>query len=110
MNEELFQTHDSLTFDDLLIVPGYSEVLPAQVDIRATLVRGIELSNAPFPSSLEQAVALGRLHGERTYGWLPARGSVKTAFRMALLPVDRRVKGVSDIRATPGGLAVDFMV
>jgi hypothetical protein len=75
-----------------------------------SLVRGIELSNSPFPSSLEQAVALGRLHGERTYGWLPARGSVKTAFRMALLPVDRRVKGVSDIRASPGGLAVDFMV
>jgi len=75
-----------------------------------SLARGIELSNTPFPTTLEQAVALHRLHGDRTYGWLPARGSVKTAFRMALLPVDRRVKGVSDIRATPGGLAVDFMV
>lgn len=74
-----------------------------------TLARGIELANTPFPQPLEQAVALGRLHGERTYGWLPARGSVKTAFRMALLPVDRRVQGVSDIRATPAGLAVDFM-
>ena len=29
---------------------------------------------------------------------------------MALLPVDHRVKGVSDIRATPDGLAVDFMM
>lgn len=32
MNEELFQTFNSLTFDDLLVVPGYSEVLPAQVE------------------------------------------------------------------------------
>ena len=74
-----------------------------------SLVRGIELSNTPFPTTLEQAVALNHLHGERTYGWLPARGCVRTAFRMALLPVDHRVKGVSDIRVTPGGLAMDFM-
>ena len=60
MNEELFQTHDSLTFDDLLIVPGYSEVLPAQVDIRATLVRGIQL-NAPILSAAMDTVTEARL-------------------------------------------------
>ena len=75
-----------------------------------TLARGIEFANSPFPMPLEQAVALSRLHGDRTYGWLPARGSVKTAFRMALLPVDRRARGVSDIRAAPNGLAIDFMM
>ena len=75
-----------------------------------SLARGIELSNTPFPTTLQQAVALNRMHGDRTYGWLPARGMIKTAFRMALLPVERRVKGVADIRATTGGLAVDFML
>jgi IMP dehydrogenase len=60
MNEELFQTFDSLTFDDLLIVPGYSEVLPAQVDIRATLVRGIQL-NAPLLSAAMDTVTEARL-------------------------------------------------
>ena len=35
MNEELFQTFDSLTFDDVLIVPGCTEVLPDQTDVRA---------------------------------------------------------------------------
>ncbi len=74
------------------------------------LVRGLEFANSPFPVPLEQAVAQHKLHGDRTYGWLPARGSVKTAFRMLLMPAERHVKGVSDIRATPGGLAVDFMV
>ena len=73
-----------------------------------SLVRGIEFANSPFPTTLAEAVSLCTLHGERTYGWLPARGSVKTAFRMLLLPADRRATGVSDIRATPGGLAVDF--
>jgi len=74
-----------------------------------SLVRSIELANTPFPVTLEQAVALNRLHDDRTYGWLPARGSVKTAFRLAVMPVERSVKGVSDIRAVFGDLAVNFL-
>lgn len=60
MNDELFQTFDSLTFDDLLVVPGYSEVLPAQVDIRATLVRGITL-NLPILSAAMDTVTEARM-------------------------------------------------
>jgi hypothetical protein len=74
-----------------------------------SLARGIELANTPFPTTLQDAVALNRMHGERTYGWLPARGVARTAFRLVLLPVDRRVAGVADIRATADGLAVDLM-
>ena len=58
MNEELFQTLDSLTFDDLLVVPGYSEVLPAQVDIRTTLVLDIQL-NAPLLSARRVLLSCG---------------------------------------------------
>ncbi len=60
MNEELFQTIDALTFDDVLVVPAFSEVLPAQVDIRANLVPGIQL-NAPFISAAMDTVTEGRL-------------------------------------------------
>jgi hypothetical protein len=74
-----------------------------------SIARGIELANSPFPVPLEQAVAMGRLHGERTYGWLPARGRLRYVFRLALLPVARNVKGVADIRAAPDGLAIDFL-
>ncbi len=28
MNEELFERMEALTFDDVLIVPGYSQILP----------------------------------------------------------------------------------
>ena len=50
MNEELFSRFESLTFDDLLIVPGYTEVLPDQTDVRARLTRDIAL-NIPLLSA-----------------------------------------------------------
>jgi IMP dehydrogenase len=41
MNEELFNAFEALTFDDVLIVPGYTEVLPDQTDVSAQLTAGI---------------------------------------------------------------------
>ncbi|HEY5118086.1 MAG TPA: IMP dehydrogenase, partial [Anaerolineales bacterium] len=60
MNEELFQSHEALTFDDLLIVPGYTSVLPDQTDIRARLTRGITL-NIPIVSAAMDTVTEGRM-------------------------------------------------
>lgn len=60
MNEEIFQSQDSLTFDDLLIVPGYSEILPSEVDIRARLTRTIQL-NVPLLSAAMDTVTEARL-------------------------------------------------
>ncbi len=60
MNEEIFQTRDSLTFDDLLIVPGYSEMLPSDVDIHARLTRTIQL-NIPLLSAAMDTVTEARL-------------------------------------------------
>ena len=37
MNEELFDHFEALTFDDVLVVPGWSEVLPSDVDTTARL-------------------------------------------------------------------------
>ena len=34
---------EALTFDDVLLEPGYSEVLPHQVDVGSRLTRDIEL-------------------------------------------------------------------
>ena len=33
---------DSLTFDDVLLLPGYSKILPAQVSIRSRLTQRLE--------------------------------------------------------------------
>ena len=37
------RVHEGLTFDDVLLVPGASDVLPADVDLRTRLSREIEL-------------------------------------------------------------------
>lgn len=60
MNEELFQTFDSLTFDDVLIVPGYTEVLPDQTDVRVQLTPQIRL-NIPVLSAAMDTVTEARL-------------------------------------------------
>ncbi len=51
---------DALTFDDLLLVPGYSEVLPNQVSLKTKLTRGIEL-NIPLVSAAMDTVTEARL-------------------------------------------------
>ena len=49
-----------LTFDDVLLVPRFSDVHPTQVDLRTRLVRGIEL-NIPLTSSAMDTVSEARL-------------------------------------------------
>lgn len=60
MNEELFNRFESLTFDDVLIVPGYTEVLPDQTDVRARLTKDIIL-NIPLVSAAMDTVTESRL-------------------------------------------------
>jgi IMP dehydrogenase len=60
MNEELFSRYEALTFDDVLIVPGYAEVLPDQTDISANLTRDIRL-NIPLLSAAMDTVTEARL-------------------------------------------------
>ncbi|RMF43183.1 MAG: IMP dehydrogenase [Anaerolineae bacterium] len=60
MNEELFSQHEALTFDDVLIVPAYTEVLPNEVDLRVTLTPEIRL-NIPIISAAMDTVTEARL-------------------------------------------------
>ena len=60
MNEELFKSETGLTFDDVLIVPGFSEVLPSEVNTKARLTRDIEL-NIPLLSAAMDTVTEGNL-------------------------------------------------
>jgi IMP dehydrogenase len=60
MNEELFDKFEALTFDDLLIVPGYTEVLPDQTNVKARLARELWL-NVPLISAAMDTVTEARL-------------------------------------------------
>ncbi|MFP6628611.1 MAG: IMP dehydrogenase [Myxococcota bacterium] len=47
------QIRDGLTFDDVLLSPGASDVLPADVDIRTLLTPGIELKSPLLSAAMD---------------------------------------------------------
>ncbi|TGA65431.1 IMP dehydrogenase [Dichelobacter nodosus] len=51
---------EALTFDDVLLVPDYSEVLPRSVDLKVEIARGITL-NIPVLSAAMDTVSESRL-------------------------------------------------
>ena len=53
-------SQEALTFDDVLLIPGYSEVLPKDVSLKTRLTRGIEL-NIPLVSAAMDTVTEARL-------------------------------------------------
>ena len=77
MNEDVFAGAEALTFDDLLVVPGWSELLPPDVGI-STTVGGISLeipmmsaamdtvTEAPLAIALAREGGLGVLHRNLT--------------------------------------------
>lgn len=53
-------SQEALTFDDVLLVPGYSEVMPKDVSLKSRLTRRIEL-NIPLLSAAMDTVTDARL-------------------------------------------------
>ena len=68
-NHEFFDRFEALTFDDVVIVPGYSEVLPDAVDTAATFAGDIELAIPLVSAAMDKvtearmAIALARQGG-----------------------------------------------
>jgi IMP dehydrogenase len=60
---------ESLTFDDVLLEPGYSDILPTQVDVQTKLTRDISLSIPMVSAAMdtvtesEMAISLARQGG-----------------------------------------------
>jgi IMP dehydrogenase len=59
-NNSIFHANEALTFDDVLIVPSYSEVLPDETDVSAHLTAEISL-NIPLLSAAMDTVTESRL-------------------------------------------------
>ncbi len=55
--------HTAITFDDVLIEPRYSEVVPSEVDVSTRLTRrigiNIPLISSPMDTVTEHAMAIG---------------------------------------------------
>ena len=49
--------YEVITFDDVLLVPGYSDVLPKDVSLKTRLTKGLEL-NIPLVSAAMDTVTV----------------------------------------------------
>ena len=58
--QDKFEIGEGLAFDDVLLRPGHSVVLPGEVDLSTRLTRAIRL-NLPIVSSAMDTVTEGRL-------------------------------------------------
>ena len=99
MNEELFNKYDSLTFDDVLIVPGYTEVLPNETDIKVQLVSQIQL-NIPILSAAMDTVTEARLAIA-----LAREGGMGIIHRN--MPPDAQAAEVEKVKRSQSGMIVE---
>ena len=60
INFDLFDRFEALTFDDVVVIPGFSETLPDEVDTTATFAADIELA-VPLVSAAMDKVTEGRM-------------------------------------------------
>ncbi|MEO5724177.1 MAG: IMP dehydrogenase [Ilumatobacteraceae bacterium] len=67
--EQFFDHFEALTFDDVVVVPGFSEVLPNAVDLRARFAADIELAVPLVSAAMDKvteasmAIAMARQGG-----------------------------------------------
>ncbi len=51
--------HEALTFDDVLLLPAYSQVLPSEVDLKTRLTRDIDLSIPLISAAMDTVTESG---------------------------------------------------
>ena len=90
---------EGLTFDDVLLAPAKSSVLPAQVDTRTFITRHIAL-NIPIVSAAMDTVTESRLAIA-----LAQQGGIGIVHRS--LPIDRQANEIDKVKRSEAGMIVD---
>src|SRR6478609_5594428 len=90
---------EGLTFDDVLLEPAHSEVLPAEVDIRTCLTRQIGL-NIPIISAAMDTVTESHMAIA-----LAQQGGIGIIHRN--MPVERQAEEVDRVKRSESGMIVD---
>src|ERR1700754_4331210 len=90
---------EGLTFDDVLLVPSRSEVLPAEADTRTRLTRAIPL-NVPIVSAAMDTVTESHLAIA-----LAQQGGVGFIHRN--MSIDRQAEEVDRVKRSESGMIVD---
>ena len=97
--ENRFAPYDGFTFDDVLLEPGFSEVLPSRVDVRSRLTPQIDL-NIPICSAAMDTVTEGRLAIA-----MAREGGIGILHRN--LPIERQAAEVDKVKRSESGVIVD---
>jgi IMP dehydrogenase len=90
---------EALTFDDVLLLPARSAVLPTQVDTRTLFSRNISL-NIPVTSAAMDTVTDARLAIA-----LAQQGGIGIVHRSQ--PIDRQVLEIDKVKRSESGMIVD---
>ena len=90
---------EALTFDDVLLVPSFSSVLPAEVDTATKLTRNIRL-NIPLVSAAMDTVTESRLAIA-----LARQGGLGFIHRN--MPIERQAEEVDRVKRSESGMIVD---
>ncbi len=90
---------EALTFDDVLLTPGYTEVLPNEVSVRARLTRDITL-NIPLLSAAMDTVTEARMAIA-----LAREGGLGVIHRN--MPIDQQAEEVDKVKRSESGMIVD---
>ncbi len=93
------QIPEGLTFDDVLLVPGKSAILPTQVDTRTQLTRHITL-NIPVVSAAMDTVTESRLAIA-----LAQQGGIGIVHRS--MPINLQAMEVDKVKRSESGMIVD---
>src|SRR6266852_56975 len=90
---------EGLTFDDILLVPSRSDVLPAQADTRTFVTRNIAL-NIPIVSAAMDTVTESHLAIA-----LAQQGGIGIIHRN--MPIERQAEEVDRVKRSESGMIVD---
>jgi IMP dehydrogenase len=90
---------EALTFDDVVLLPSKSDVLPKDVDVRTQLTRKITL-NIPIVSAAMDTVTEARMAIA-----LAQEGGL--GFIHKALPIDRQAEEVDKVKKSESGMIID---
>src|SRR5678816_3374859 len=90
---------DSITFDDVLLIPSYSDFVPSDADTRTKLTRNVELNiplvSAPMDTVTEAALAIA----------LAQEGGIGIVHKN--LSIENQAREVEKVKRSENGVIVD---
>src|SRR4030042_1086523 len=99
MGNHLKEIEESLTFDDVLLVPAFSEVLPKEVDISTQLTRTVQL-NIPLVSA-----AMDTVTESRTAISMAQEGGIGIIHRN--MPIANQAMEVDKVKKSESGMILN---